>query len=324
MRSKEALLFLVKATVSVLAFGYIFSRTDLEIVLKVLSQIDIALVVIGFGILNLSTIIMAHRWQILLRELSIPTTIWESIRLNYIALFFNIFLPSRIGGDITKGYYMYKKQKNLTGITLSLLADRTIGMFSFISVNLIALFLGWAYIPEEIILIVLIVDGLLIGSLYAGLIVQRYGIPNILKSLGQQYNLYDRVKKVAQQLHSLSSAKRTLRKIILWSLVSNVLLIFTNYTYARALHLDVPFIYFVVFVPIITTITMLPVSLNGLGIREYLVTVLFGAVGIPTEHALGLALVARVLGIMHGGIGVILYLKGSERINRNAFSKAYK
>ena len=59
---------------------------------------------------------------------------------------------------------------------------------------------------------------------------------------------------------------------------------------ARALALDVPVAAVAVFVPLISLAGMLPVSVNGLGVREALYILLFGRIGVPVETAVSLAL----------------------------------
>ena len=85
---------------------------------------------------------------------------------------------------------------------------------------------------------------------------------------------------------------------------------------ARALALDVPVAAVAVFVPLISLAGMLPVSVNGLGVREALYILLFGRIGVPAESAVSLALLylaVTLLASLPGGLVVLDATSASTR-----------
>ena len=68
------------------------------------------------------------------------------------------------------------------------------------------------------------------------------------------------------------------------------------------------FMYFVIFIPIMFVITLIPVSIGGLGVREGVLVVLFSSVGAPAEISIGAGLVSQVLQIFVAAPVLVLWL----------------
>ena len=100
---------------------------------------------------------------------------------------------------------------------------------------------------------------------------------------------------------------------VLASLVFNGLLILTNMVIADALTVDVDTGYFVLFVPLISFLLALPISLSGLGVREGGYVYLFGRAGVPPHAALSLSLSFYAVSVGTGLIGGIIYAVQSLR-----------
>ena len=71
--------------------------------------------------------------------------------------------------------------------------------------------------------------------------------------------------------------------------------------------------YFVIFTPIVALAQVLPISLNGLGIREGAFAVLFASVGVAAPDAVALSLLYQVLRVLTGLLGGMLYIVGNLR-----------
>lgn len=90
------------------------------------------------------------RWQALLRGAGLELNFFLAVRLTLIGAFFNSAMPGAVGGDLVKGYYVAKGQKNRTGIFVSLLVDRLVGLFGLVTVGCIAISIAigdiWAFV----------------------------------------------------------------------------------------------------------------------------------------------------------------------------------
>ena len=92
------------------------------------------------------------------------------------------------------------------------------------------------------------------------------------------------------------------------SLLYQVSIILSNYGAASGLGLDVPIAAFFFLIPFTTLITMIPISLNGFGLREAAYVFAFSSIGIPEEAALALSIVPALCMIGTSLIGGIIYV----------------
>jgi hypothetical protein len=79
------------------------------------------------------------------------------------------------------------------------------------------------------------------------------------------------------------------------------------YFIGLSLGVKVDFIYFVIFLPIIGAITLLPIAIGGLGLREGLFVVYFAKVGVVKQLALAMSLLSFSFIVFYGAIGGLIY-----------------
>jgi glycosyltransferase 2 family protein len=77
---------------------------------------------------------------------------------------------------------------------------------------------------------------------------------------------------------------------------------------ALGLRINVSPFYYLIFVPVTTLISMIPISLNGMGLREYSFLSLFGAIGVMNVSCIALGLLSSIVLIVSSLPGGIVYL----------------
>jgi hypothetical protein len=107
------------------------------------------------------------------------------------------------------------------------------------------------------------------------------------------------------------------RAIVLSLLCQLLSIILVAYCLSLAIQASIPFIYFVLFIPIINLMTMLPISLNGLGVREGAYVLFFTLVGQPASLAVSISLLTYVLVLGISLVGGVLFLLGIKGDGRN-------
>ena len=213
-------------------------------------------------------------------------------RLYYlwtISLFFNLFLPSAVGGDIAKAYYIYKDSDKKMGSVTSVLIDRFFGMMATISIGYFAYLFAHDQINDPKIGQILFwaVTVALIGVFF--IMSQRFS--KSAKLLLLKFSP-DRFKG---QLHRLFEALELYRGrrekffvLYFYSLLAQALFIVMVYFLAKSINLDLPVAIFFLVMPLITVISMIP-SIGGLGVREAATVYLFREY-IPLDQAVGLSI----------------------------------
>ena len=97
------------------------------------------------------------------------------------------------------------------------------------------------------------------------------------------------------------------------SFVFNLQLVLVNYCLGLALHINLPFVYYLLFVPIVSFVLSLPISWGGLGARETAYVLLFTSVGVLSDQALALSLAFYAVNLLTGAVGGVLYLMSGIR-----------
>jgi hypothetical protein len=111
--------------------------------------------------------------------------------------------------------------------------------------------------------------------------------------------------------------RRAVGQALLLSVILQVLIIVTYYFVGVGLALGVPLAYFFLFVPLITSLAMLPVSVAGLGVRESGVVYFFTRVGVDAGAALGMSLVWFSLSVLVSALGGLAFLLDTHTAKRS-------
>jgi uncharacterized membrane protein YbhN (UPF0104 family) len=123
-----------------------------------------------------------------------------------------------------------------------------------------------------------------------------------------------KVRRIYEALTSYSLGAIVRSTLI--SLPFTLTLIASQYALALSLGVIVPVQYFALFIPLTALVQMLPISFNGLGVREGTFQALFSTVDVPGEQAVAISLLYYILRVITGLIGGSMYLIGNLRTAR--------
>lgn len=298
MNVKKIFLFLFKLLVSGGSLYFVLSKNDMGKMFAMLKGIE---PVAFFGaalIYVLSILLAAYRWKFLLPE---RFTVRRLFSLYMIGAFFSSFLPGVIGGDVVKAYYLNKDAKKLSLTLASIFMDRYLGYVGLMLIGIIAF-------PFSI--------GFFHGSAYQWLmpaIVAAFIVASFLffgLQLGRRFRV---VSEFYDYFVTLKGKKDVIVKVVLISVVLQLMGFAAVAILAAALGEDIPVMMLFVILPIIITITTLPISISGLGVRETAFVALLGLIGINREMATSLSL-AWFFSVFTGSLpGVIAYIRHSGR-----------
>jgi len=251
--------------------------------------------------------IITVRFGIILQVQGIRIPFRTLYYFNGLSLFFSLFLPSAIGGDVVKGYYVYKRSGKKVESFTSIFLDRFVGSLGIIALGLITiLYYGHTLNLAPLRNWALILCGGMLLVLFFFLNQDFADKFKFLKVLVPSVKIREIIAHVYHTLNYYKHHKKVLVRGFLISLVGQVFFMTVQYFLARSLRIDVPYITFLLVVPIVTILSMAP-SINGLGVREAGFVYLFGKFMEP-EQALALSLVYDALVY---GIGIcfgLLYL----------------
>jgi glycosyltransferase 2 family protein len=275
LKANKILLVILKLAISSALLYIVLSRTGPENVFNTLKTMSIPAFISAIILYIAAQVISSFRWRLLLPEVVEKKKLFS---LYMIGAFFNTFLPGVIGGDAVKGYYLYQATGKGSLSLASIFMDRYIGFVGLIAICIIAFPFGFRYLEGSRVewLLPLVVLSFIAASLLI------FGL-----RLGQRVRL---LSGFYHYFHSYRNQKRVLGKAFVLSLVIQLTGIFAVYLLAQGMGQHIPFIAFLIFLPLIILFTTIPISISGLGIRESAFVLFFGLLGIKAEVATALSL----------------------------------
>jgi uncharacterized protein (TIRG00374 family) len=297
---------LLKIALSLALLVIILSQINLADLWNELRDIDLALLGLAQAAYLVGIGIRAYRWQLLFRALGEQVSFWRLAELYLVGMFFNHFLPTGIGGDVVKVYEVSRRESHASSAISATLADRLTGILGSSLIALIAVLVDRRDVPRPIIQAVFIVSfGIVAGTL---LFTQRQWWDALFARMGllKRVTSVPRVQRLYQALtgYTMGDILRTM----LVSLPFTITLILTQVLIARSLGVDLALRYFLLFVPLIALANVLPISFNGLGVREGTYQLLFVPVGVSVTAAVAMSLIFHVVRLIVGLLGGVVYI----------------
>jgi len=276
-------------------------------------------------------ILFVARWVYLLRVQSIHIKYWVAFRLHILGIFYNNCLPSAVGGDFIRAWYVTNHTDKKVQAAVSVFVDRMIGISGMV---LMAVFCYWlipvptsdsqgataettdqpsmmntllSYWWAPVVAVGLIILIILVLML----------IPSTRKKLTNAFNLLRNkgramFNKVTKALVVYCNMKLALFFALLMTFVCQGVFIVGLYFIGQGLGLQSPAKYYFVFFPLTWMIGAIPVSFAGFGVWEASLTGMFVAVGDTADDAAGLALFHRAVWLFGSLPGVVIHLCGAH------------
>lgn len=306
---RSYLLILLKLAVSISLIVFLYRKTPLEEIGRLLTQIEVVYLLPIILLLFLNTLISARKWQIFLKADNLHIGLWD-LTVSYMSgTFCNLFLPSNIGGDSYRIYDIARQSREAARSAASVFADRLSGFvalvfLSFISSLVVAAGFGslqLLVIPTLLLLLFLVI---VIG------LVKQEPVRKMLDFTGMtRFGAVERlVDKLFSSFSSYRQDKVVIVRVMLLSFVFQFSVITVVYLMARALGVTLPFYYFSAFVPIITLMEALPISIYGIGVRDYGYVYFFSQVGMGDLQTRTLALFFMATAVCYSLIGGLFFL----------------
>ncbi len=286
--------FFAKTCISAAILYLLLSKTGVEQILSLFKDIKPLYFFSASSLCLVAVYMSSIRWRLFLIE---KQSVGRLFSLYMIGNFFNILLPGLTGGDAIKFYYLYKDTKKAGDAVGSIFMDRFIGFTALMFIGLLALSFGYKNLMGTGIewVIPLMVFGFFIGSfLIFGL---RLG-----KSFAKIADFYE-------YFHAYLRQHKVMLLSFLLSLFIQLLGIVSVYLITISLGVKIAFMNILIFIPIIVTITAIPISISGLGVREGAFVLLFGIVGIKDEMAIAISFGWFLSIALTGLLGLCYYVK---------------
>ena len=294
---------ILKAVVSLSILGFIAFQVDLAQTITLIQSLNLVYLagVLALGVFGI--FVSTQKWSLLLTQAGTPIPFGQLLRLFWIGVFFNNLLPGRTGGDLVRAYGTAKDSPNRAG-ALSVGIDRGLNLAALLGIALVALLYFPGNLPQAL-RATLIYTALSLAG--AGLLVLVVTSRFSIKSNSRIGHL---LEEAIAAVRGLIKKPALLLKSIALALVYQSAMIYGNYLAALALGVNIgPGVFFYL-IPVTALVTLIPVTLNGFGLREGAYAVVFAQVGLAAEVSVAISLVATLCMIGLSLVGGLFYLRG--------------
>jgi uncharacterized membrane protein YbhN (UPF0104 family) len=297
---------------------YVFKDIDLMGVLGMLSDLSPTLLALACILLLGQTLLAAWRWWLVLRRIGEPLSWGQSWRLFFIGAFFNQLLPSSVGGDAVRAWLAAKEGLSTSGAINGVALERLVAVLSLIL--LAALAQSVFFIRAEALAIRWIFPPLAAGSgilLLALLFFDKLGAPLM------RFAPLRGLARLSMDGRALLLAPWHAARLVVLSLLGHVNMSLTVYLLVAAAGAQASLLDCLVFVPLVTLLTILPISISGWGVREQSMVSLFSLVGMAPAASGTVSVLLGLLTVLTALPGGALWLsrQGKTQAANSAFNR---
>ncbi|MGB0521624.1 MAG: lysylphosphatidylglycerol synthase transmembrane domain-containing protein [Flammeovirgaceae bacterium] len=283
-KHKSIIKFILKVVLTVLALWFVFQKLDFNEILGTLKQIHLGYFFIAFLLYNLSKVISAYRLLLYYRTLGLQLAWWYHLRLYYLGMFYNLFLPGGIGGDGYKVIILKQvypgKTRNLVSATL---LDRISGLAA-----LVFLGLGLGYFtplmtvhvaipPLTIIALIILYPAFFIfnSSLFKSLL--KVFVPTSVLSVGVQGT----------------------------QVIAGIFLL-------MALGVETNWLAYLALLLVANAASVLPLTVGGFGLREFVFIHAYPLLDLDKNYAITFSMLFFILTALSSLLGIIYSIRKEE------------
>lgn len=306
---KKIFSIFLRVSISIVLLIFLFRQVDEKSVLETLKHADKSLLLLAFGILIFNHILCLLRWQMLLKAVKIHLPLKRTIISFSGGIFFSLFLPSTIGGDLMRSIDLAAHTKRPKEIIATVFLDRLSGYIGLTILTLVSLILGWKLVGDKsVVLSVAIITSILIGVLLVLFNKFIYARINKLLHSPNAGKIRELIRNLHQEIHLFRHNKKIIVYNLMISVIIQAISPLTFFVISRSLGLKLDMIYFFVFLPIIGAITLLPISIGGLGLRDATTIFFFAKAGVSKDLAFSMSLLGFSFVLISGILGGLIYV----------------
>lgn len=246
----------------------------------------------------LCQVVSTFRWQAVARALGFDRPVPQLLGFYAIGMYFNLLLPTSVGGDVVRAWYLDGRSGRRLLAFVCVFLDRLSGLLALLALACLAVVLSPLELEPWI--------SWAVWSMAGGALLTLVLLPAAcrLVRLGER-----RVQKIRAALGILRDPGLFARTTCL-SVIVQALGVIMVWLIGLALGASVPASFYWVLVPMVSLLTMLPISVNGMGVREMSMTVLLAPMGVGQDVAVALALLWFAASGLVSLAGGLVYLFG--------------
>lgn len=299
-------------SLGLIIFIVILSRIEIPQTVKIIRHIHLEYLFLTLFLLISQVIIKVWRWQLILKTQAIYYKLRDCLSLYWIGLYLSIITPGKIG-DFIRVLYLKKDKHPLIPSFFTVLSDRAIDLSVILLCGLVSIFIALVPLRQQIIFSSLVILAFILGAIWL------WHHPSFFKKLlalivFPKYR--ERIRLTLKDFVKILKGLK-LREVL------NILVVaflgwgvyFVSYYFlAKSLTIDLPLLKVIVSLSLATLVTLLPISISGLGTRDATLIFLFSQWGLSSESAIAFSVTILITNVGISLLGLIPWLNRPLKI----------
>lgn len=304
--------------IGIAIFAYLILNIDIWRTLQILSQANLVLIFLTAVITVFMICLKAYKWKLIVDLYGGNYPLNESIRAWTMGFSLSMITPGRFG-DLSRAYYIKARTGVGKGLT-TVIIDRVIDIAILFSLAIMG-FLSFVTFFTQYSNLFFLVSALFIMFIATiCLSTKKKVVGFILKPVFSRIVPEKHRSALNFTFHEFYSGldmlKKRKRRILLASAVGIlvwIISIIQYYLLATAIGVDVPLLFLVSIVPIISLLDLLPVSFSGIGTRDAALILFFSFISVQKEYAISVSLLVLFFGYILVGLAGAFFMLGGSR-----------
>jgi hypothetical protein len=300
--------FILKAGLSLGILTLIAARTDLSRIAALLRSISAGALAAALVLIIFQSLVTAYRWVLVMGGVGIPVKLSRALQALYASLFINQCLPSYVGGDAYRVYWLCRQGSPLGAAARGVLVDRISALIALVVMMVVTLPRLFERFPDRAVengMAIVAVTGV-VGT------VAFFACDALPRT-------WRRFAPIAQLAELSASARRVVltgaSALLVGPLafVVHALSAAIMFVFAADMGLSLTAFDCLLLTPPIMLLSAAPISISGWGVREGVMIGALGAMGIETEPALALSVLLGFALLANGLLGLLPLTLGGEQ-----------
>ncbi|MDZ7275997.1 MAG: flippase-like domain-containing protein [candidate division KSB1 bacterium] len=304
----------MKATLSLAVLALLFWKAELPQVAAAFATAHAALWLTAFVLFLVQQVMVTYCWQILLAANGSAPPFRKTLEVHCIGSFFGTFLPTSVAMDVIRAYRLGRHLQRGVDAASSLFVVRVLGfLVIFLLALLVAVPVSRTLSDSRLFWPVLLALAAFAGAV--ALLLQKHALALIqagCRRFGWEA-LAAKLGRLRESILAYRHARSALGGVLALTWLYQILGIVIIYLTGRSLGIELAIWHYFIYIPLITTIALLPVSLAGLGIREGAFVFFFAQAGVAQAQALSLSLLIFAQSLALALLGGIWYVLVKEQ-----------
>ncbi|MBI4619760.1 MAG: flippase-like domain-containing protein [Desulfobacterales bacterium] len=291
---------------------FILSRIDFYALANIFSRMILVYYLLALLLLFPAILGSAWRWQILMKFQGIVYGLKECFAAYSAGIYLGLITPGKMG-DLVKVFYLKNAGHSMGKASFSVLVDRLYDLFALCLFGLISLFIFFDYLKRvpslSLLVVVITIVSILAAFYFKGKVIKDIIVNRAYILIPSTYKnpLKSNIKDFFKDVRDLNFRKISLLTII--TLLEWMVVFILHYLLALSLRIELSFWYISACVSLSVLISLIPVSIAGIGTRDGVLVLLFSYLGSTKEAAIAFSFLILSMSIISGLLGFVFWTK---------------